>query len=147
MNTGNNNNQDYAPFLKRFAAFLIDNLILSMAVTGVAGLGIIDIASGGQGTGSYVSAPYLIATIIISALYYILLHSSKWQATIGKRFMGIKVATVSGEQVTVGRAAVRFIVMEVASTILYIGYFFMFFTQKKQTLHDLAAKTVVINAK
>ena len=148
MNTGNNNNnQDYAPFLKRFAAFLIDNLILSMAITGVAGLGIIDIASGGQGTGSYVSAPYLIATIIISALYYILLHSSTWQATIGKRFMGIKVATVSGEQVTVGRAALRFIVMEVVSTILYIGYFFMFFTQKKQTLHDLAAKTVVINAK
>ena len=75
--------------------------------------------------GSYISAPYLIATIIISALYYILLHSSTWQATIGKRFMGIKVATVSGEQVTVGRAAVRFIVMEVVSTILYIGYFFM----------------------
>ena len=146
MNTSNNN-QDYAPFLKRFAAFLIDNLILSMAITGVAGLGIIDIASGGQGTGSYISAPYLIATIIISALYYILFHSSKWQATIGKRFMGIKVATVSGEQVTVGRAAIRFLVMEVVSTILYIGYFFMFFTQKKQTLHDLAAKTVVINVK
>ena len=145
--TLNNTNQDYAPFLKRFAAFLIDNLILSMAITGVASLGFIDVASAGQGMASYVSGPYMAAVVIISGLYYILLHSSKWQATIGKRFVGIKVATVSGEQVTVGRAAIRFIVMEVVSSILYIGYFFMFFTQKRQTLHDLAAKTVVINAK
>ena len=147
--TLNHTNQDYAPFLKRFAAFLIDNLILSMAITGVASLGFIDIASGSQaqGAASYVSGPYMAAVVIISGLYYILLHSSKWQATIGKRFVGIKVATDSGEQVTVGRAAIRFIVMEVVSSILYIGYFFMFFTQKRQTLHDLAAKTVVINDK
>jgi len=49
----------------------------------------------------------LVLGLTISTLYYSLQHSSKSQATLGKRLMGLKLITLKGERVSLGLAVLR----------------------------------------
>jgi uncharacterized RDD family membrane protein YckC len=44
-------------------------------------------------------------------VYYATLHSSPWQATLGKRLLRLRVVTVSGGRLGLGRALLRAVVM------------------------------------
>ncbi|MED1741590.1 RDD family protein [Bacillus swezeyi] len=83
-------------------------------------------------------------SFIVYFLYFTLMESSKWQATLGKKIMGIQVVEAEGERLSFGRAAGRFLARSFLSPILLIGYILAFFTEKRQALHDLLAGTIVI---
>ncbi|MFT8320909.1 MAG: RDD family protein [Bacillus sp. (in: firmicutes)] len=85
--------------------------------------------------------------ILITALYYTIFQSSKWQATIGKKLLGLKVMTINGERISFWRSLGRYLIMCFLSGILFIGYIMAAFTEKKQALHDLIAGTVVAKSK
>jgi uncharacterized RDD family membrane protein YckC len=78
-------------------------------------------------------------------LYFAVFESSSWQATPGKKIIGVKVTDLQGERITLGKAILRN-VGRIASSVLYIGYIIIGFTQKKQGLHDMIAGTLVVNA-
>lgn len=78
-------------------------------------------------------------------LYYTLQHSGKHQATIGKRAMKLYVTDEHGERLTFGKAAIRFLGRIINSFTMYIGYLIILFTEKKQGLHDIIAKTLVLD--
>lgn len=74
---------NYAGFGKRLLAYLIDG-----AIIGLAG-GILAVFFG------YYF--YLIFGWLLGALYFILMEGGTWQATLGKRAMGLIVTDMNGE--------------------------------------------------
>ncbi|WP_042349116.1 RDD family protein [Bacillus massiliigorillae] len=155
MTQNQSNNQEsvtYASFGRRLAAYLIDGMILSAIISTLAALGILSLIGVNLDLSqlqdpSYSLANnkgYLFATFIVGTLYYTLLQSSKWQATIGKKLLGVKVVTLEGDRISFFRAIIRHLVMFSISSLFYFGFIMALFTKRKQTLHDLLAKTLVI---
>lgn len=85
--------------------------------------------------------------LIVSVAYEALLQSSRHQATIGQRLMKVKVTDLHGFPITLSKALVRTLASCISSVIFKLGYAIQPFTARKQTLHDLAAGTLVLNAK
>lgn len=135
----------YAGFWKRFAAFVIDNLVLlipSLIVGAIVGLLMAVIFSD---SGS--SAPIVgnLVGFLMTWLYYSLMESSGKQATLGKMAVGIKVVDLRGEQISFARATGRFFAKIISAITLMIGYLMAGMTRRKQALHDMVAGCLVIN--
>lgn len=77
-------------------------------------------------------------------IYWILLESSSWQASIGKRVMGLKVVTLDGSRPDLFQSAARNLLKIVSAITLFIGFMMAGWTARKQALHDMAARMLVI---
>jgi uncharacterized RDD family membrane protein YckC len=85
-----------------------------------------------------------IASVILTMIYYVWM-TNKDRATVGKKVMGIEVRSDSTEDLTLNRIILRETIGKLISyIILLIGYIMAGFTAKKQALHDMMAKTVVV---
>ena len=139
---------------KRFIAFLIDAIILtvvSMILFGILGtVGFMGASSVETSDSAGVMAAMAGAGLLIQVLsialqigYFTYFESSERQGTIGKTAMGLIVADENGNRLDTQKALIRNIMRLVSSFICLIGYLMAFFTDKKQTLHDIVAKTNV----
>lgn len=149
----------YAGFWKRFAAVLIDGIILSVVslfllvpLLGMLGLGFLDAAmnDGDPSAGLIVAiiGAYLgtlMMSFLAGWLYYALMESSNKQATLGKMALGIIVTDMNGNRISFGRATGRYFGKFLSALILYVGYIMAGFTEKKQALHDIIAGCLVVN--
>jgi uncharacterized RDD family membrane protein YckC len=81
---------------------------------------------------------------MMSWIYYALLESSVWQATIGKKLLGLKVTDLAGNRISFARASGRFFGKILSGMILGIGFLMAGFTQRKQALHDILAGCLVL---
>ena len=144
----------YAGFWRRLTAWLIDLLIL-IIVSHWASLPFSSLFQsqilGVLASSSVFSAGFflvileeLIGSFIIIGLYYCLLEASPLQATVGKYIAGIKITDSNGQRITYGKALLRRVYAILSAFIIFIGYIIAGFTPKKQTLHDMFAKTVVV---
>jgi uncharacterized RDD family membrane protein YckC len=82
--------------------------------------------------------------VLIHWLWFTIPESSKWQATIGKKMVGLKVTDENGERIGFGKANVRYWSKFLSFLILYVGFVMVAFTEKKQGLHDKIAGTLVV---
>jgi uncharacterized RDD family membrane protein YckC len=87
-----------------------------------------------------------IQNLLVSWIYSAVLHSSKWQATVGKKVVGLKVVDENGNRISFGRATGRFFAQLISTLILAIGYLMVGWTKKKQGLHDMIAGTYVVKS-
>lgn len=71
--------------------------------------------------------------------------SSEWQATVGKRVLGMVVTGLDGSRISFARATGRHFAKYISTLILFIGFIMAAFTAKKQALHDMIAETLVVN--
>ena len=146
----------YAGFWLRFVAFIIDAIVLHLVFTIVtlpfiASIGIRGIMRGHMPMSPEELIPllrrlfhiFLIRTVL-NWLYYALLESSAWQATLGKKALGLEVTDMQGLRIRFGRATGRFFAKIISSIILFMGFIMAGFTEKKQALHDMIAGTLVI---
>jgi len=150
----------YAGFWVRFAAFLIDGVILGIPFFLVA-IGLIfrlgrfgllarrgrfgppDAAFMGPVILGFFFAFAIF--IVVRWLYFAGMESSARQATFGKAAMSLRVTDLKGQPLTFGRATGRFFAKIVSGLIpLAIGYVMAGFTEKKQALHDMIASTLVL---
>ncbi len=69
-------------------------------------------------------------------IYWILLESSRWQGSIGKKIMGIKVVTSEGGKPSIYQAIARNLLKTLSGIIVFIGFMMAGWTSKKQALHD-----------
>ena len=130
-------NLNYASVWKRLAAYLIDSALLSV----IAGLGwLLDIVSSWDDLLSF--SPILL---LFSWLYFALLESSPMQATIGKKLLGLQVGDLDGEEISFVSATIRYFSKSISTALFFGGYIMAFFTERHQGLHDMIAKTVVID--
>jgi len=131
----------YAGFWRRLVAVIVDSLILGL-VTKILGLDV-------KLYSPFDSGPafgFSLAGLLIATLYFAGFESSKWQATPGKKAMGIMVQREdSGRRLTGQQAAMRFLLKLLSAFILMIGFIMAAFTKKKQGLHDILAGTIVVN--
>lgn len=136
----------YATFWQRFAALFIDSVILQILAL-FLGL-IIGVVSGILGVSPEgVQVLGFIAGFLLSWLYYALMESSAKQATLGKMAMEIYVTDLDGKRLTFARATGRDFAKIISVLTLLIGYLMVFFTDKKQALHDQIAGTLVVQGK
>lgn len=156
----------YAGFWLRFVAYILDALILGIPFAFItfmflAGSGIFR---------SLMSSPpvnpdalfrlmgmafifrIVLLGIVAEWLYYALLESSAWQATLGKKALGLAVTDLSGGRISFGRASGRIFSMILFRMVPAVGPLLFFpidcicagFTGKKQALHDMMASCLVI---
>ena len=145
-----------AGFWKRVAAYFIDYVIMTVftyivliplsilgaIVGGVSGSS--DSAAGSIGMFVTLGVGYLII-FAGNLMYPAWMHSSKYQATLGKMAVGIKVVRSNGERLTLGRAVGRFFAYILSSITLCIGFVMAAFTERKQALHDIICDTLVVD--
>ncbi len=87
----------------------------------------------------------VVILLVTNSLYYSLLESSRWQATLGKRLVGLIVADENGKRLTFARANLRYLCKWLSFFIVFLGFAVALFTRKQQALHDLIARTRVID--
>jgi uncharacterized RDD family membrane protein YckC len=135
-----NSGNQYAGFWIRFAAYAIDSVILLFPTLLVSFLYRATIPADNLFAGLVDS----LMTLGIWWVYVAVLHSSVWQATLGKKLLGMKVVDYAGNRISFGRATGRYFAGFLSAILLCIGYIMVAFTKKKQALHDKMAATLVV---
>ncbi len=144
----------YSGFWIRVAASLIDSFVMYIAnVVAMVGLFFLGVQDNMQKISDPANSGFLagaifgmyITMLVINWLYYALMESSKNRGTLGKMAVGIVVVNENGERISFSRATGRYFAKILSGLLLGIGFIMAAFDQRKQTLHDRLAKTVVIN--
>lgn len=89
----------------------------------------------------------LIIGIIINSLYFTLFESSVRQATPGMYLLDIRVTDLNQEKISFVRANIRYWSKSISMLLFTVGFLIAAFTRKRQGLHDMIAKTIVIKKK
>jgi uncharacterized RDD family membrane protein YckC len=146
-------NVAYAGFWLRFVAWIIDAIVLGVLsgalLVPFGGFRLHHLLSGHPispdeffGGGGVAHGWFVVQ--ILHWIYYALLESSVWQATLGKKALGLEVTDIYGQRVSFGRATGRFAARYLSVMTLGIGFILAGITAKKQALHDMIAGTLVI---
>ena len=99
----------YASVWKRFWAFMIDLAVFILLFVVLAQL--LD------------DFTVSVILLVIIWLYYAFMESSPWQASLGKRLMGLKVVDKRGRRLTFAKASKRLLSRLVTNLTFYIGFF------------------------
>jgi uncharacterized RDD family membrane protein YckC len=146
----------YAGFWLRFVAVIIDFIVIYCVRAMIflpfgIGMGMRGVFHGAQPQTPADLIPFFatfiriaIISTILQWLYFSLMESSAWQATLGKKALGLTVTDLEGRRISFGRATGRYFAKIISSLILFIGYIMAGFTEKKQALHDMIAGTLVL---
>jgi uncharacterized RDD family membrane protein YckC len=89
------------------------------------------------------AAPLLVGAGL-AVVYTVWLESSAWQATLGKKILGLRVVDLDGQRITFWKSASRNFNKSISSLILGIGYLMPLWTAQRQALHDRMAHCLVI---
>jgi uncharacterized RDD family membrane protein YckC len=82
--------------------------------------------------------------LVLRWLYEATLESSVWQATVGKRVMGLAVTDEGGARLSFLRATARHFSKILSQIPFMAGYLLALLTARRQALHDKVARTLVI---
>jgi uncharacterized RDD family membrane protein YckC len=148
----------FAGFWLRLVAFLIDwvalQIISLVMVPVLTSLGLpLDPFEGEQPSlGELMNRPDLLElffpamlmSVAVGWLYFALLESSAWQATLGKKALGLAVTDLDGRRVSFLRATGRHFAKFLSWFTLAIGFILAGLTAKKQALHDIISDCLVI---
>ena len=145
-------------FWIRFVAAIIDVILVSIAffvfvilfmvVFGGLG-GLLGGEEGAFGAGIMGFLLAILVFTILQLLYKPLMEASEFQGTLGKYILGMKVVKANGERLDMGTSFVRSIVYLVCIALMsllvpVLAFIMIGFTEQKQGLHDIVAKTFVV---
>jgi len=121
----------YSGFWRRAGAFLLDEVVIGVAGSLLAGL---------SGDSSTVG----LLNLFISIAYFSILEGSRGQ-TLGGMVANVRVVDAdTGGLIGIPRAIWRNIVRIASGFVLGLGYLWMLWDPRKQTWHDKAANSVVV---
>ena len=150
---------DYGGFWLRFLAYLIDGVVIMLGILVVAiplvfltGLGTLlsqihpEEDFNDAGFWLMMAVIFLFATVSLAVtwLYHALMESSEWQATVGKKALGLVVTDMAGRRVSFWRATGRHFAKIVSNVIYPFGHIMAGFTDQKQALHDMIAGCLIL---
>jgi uncharacterized RDD family membrane protein YckC len=139
----------FAGFWRRAAAYAVDSVLLGLAMAAVVGA-LLPVEVLQRLVRAEPSAPsadwewFFWISLLGAWLYFALLESSAWQATPGKRLLGLKVTDLEGQPITFARASARYFGRILSGLPLGAGYLLAAFTARRQALHDLLAGCLVL---
>jgi uncharacterized RDD family membrane protein YckC len=128
----------YANFWERLFSRVIDEFILAIPM-------LILVAILNQSSVNKVAA--LLAQIFVPFPYVVIMDSSKYQGTIGKIFLKIRVTDLGGNRLSFKRATGRYLGRLVVLLTGGLGYLMVAFSEKKQGLHDEIADCLVLKGR
>lgn len=133
----------YAGFWKRFVAVLIDTFIITVVsiicgfMLGIAYGLVFQTNAGAEVVGRVLGT-------VLGWLYFAGFESSRYQATIGKHALNIKVTDMDGGPISFATATGRHFGKIISTVTIFIGFLMAGFTEKKQALHDKMASCLVV---
>ncbi|MDQ3980681.1 MAG: RDD family protein [Actinomycetota bacterium] len=144
---------EYAGWWRRFAAIIIDGLLLGIPLyifavaTGLIEFTTDDIT--GELASVDVSPVWYAISILVPLLYYGLLEGGQGGASVGKMALGIKVRDAdTGGPIGVGKAALRRFIYNILWYLLVIpgviNGLSPLWDDRKQSWHDKAVNSVVV---
>jgi len=125
--------QWYAGFFRRFLASTIDIFVIILFIWFIQLISGITIA----GFSIY------FLSFLFGWIYFVFQESSTRKGTVGKQAMNLIVTDLYGNKISFNQATKRFVMKILAVIPLFAGFLPIFYTEKKQTLPDIIAKTVV----
>lgn len=132
----------YAGFWIRLAAFVIDFFVIMVFGSIIALISFFAVLKGGDQKLWY---PIIDIVVRLIMLLYFIYFTYKYNATLGKKAVGIMVIPENSEKLTLGRVIIRETIGKwVSAIILFLGFIMAGFTFKKQALHDKLVGTVVV---
>jgi uncharacterized RDD family membrane protein YckC len=157
-------NTRYAGFWLRFVAYIIDSIVVQILQSFIvlpflAILGFSIAAEGFPFDFDSMSEEELMGVIIgfisavsslalitgaLQVLYFSIMEASKYQATLGKMALELKVTDMNGNALDFPKALLRNLGKIISGMLLLIGYIIAGFTEKKQALHDMIAGALVV---
>lgn len=129
----------YASFWKRAAAYIIDSVIYGVMV------GILGFVCGIVLSDKPEDGVIILISVACYLIYYVWTESSPWQATIGKKLLGLKVTDEDGRRISFMRSLIRNLGQFISGMFLCIGYLMCFWTEQNQCLHDKIAGCLVLD--
>jgi uncharacterized RDD family membrane protein YckC len=145
---GENGPVQYAGFLARFIASIIDGLIVGGIYFVLLFLLVLNkFDAVGEDVLAVFGLILQLISIVMFWLYAALMESSSAQATLGKKWLGMKVTNLQGGPVSFGQATGRHFGKWLSQLLFCLGYFMQPFTEKKQALHDKLAGCLVIKVR
>lgn len=139
-----------ASFLKRFAAWFIDQIVLFatamviMTIIAVISALVVPEMGTDDSTAMIITGAYYGCSMLLYIAYYVVFDSSVSGATLGKKALGIRVTDLDGQRIGIGRSIARTLSCGLSYITVYIGFLMALMTDRTQALHDLIAKTLVI---
>lgn len=83
-------------------------------------------------------------TLFVLMIYWILADASRYQGSLGKRMLSLKVAGERGRRLRLAEAAGRNLLKILSAATLLIGFMMAGWTRRKQSLHDKIAGSYVL---
>ncbi len=144
----------YAGFVSRLFAFVIDVLILIVAMTLITWLVAfvnsilrVDAILGNLiGDGALDVASVILAVLLTIGVYvgYPLFFWTLTGQTPGMTLMGVRVVTTDGHYLSLGQSIRRLIGYIVSALVLYLGFLWILVDDRRQGWHDKIAGTCVV---
>ncbi len=145
----------YAGFVTRLAAFVIDILFVNLVVFIVSQVAILLLKFFNverylpeAATDYFIMAVALVVmgiSLSFAYLYAIFLWRISGQ-TLGKALMGVRVVGMDGNFLTFRQGTIRFFAYWLSAVALFTGFLWSLVDDRRQTWHDKLAKTYVIYA-
>ena len=121
--------------------------IIDTAILFVVGYIVASLTGGTTSAGFQLQGAPFFLWLVLALLYYIAMEATGG-ATIGKRLIGLKVATLEGESPVDWRASIVRNLLRLVDGIAFylVGAILIWTSDKKQRLGDRIAGTVVLRA-
>ncbi len=136
----------YGTYSKRFLAFLIDKLIISIFISIIWFILKLGIPTEHYRIGNFVFFTIPFLGWIIGIFYFGIMESESKQASFGKRAMGLKVCDEKGERISTWKSIVRNANKFHSGIYFMIGYVLIFTSKKNQALHDWLSNVIVVQS-
>lgn len=141
--------QDFGGFWARFAAKMIDGLILigigilvSDAVASLFYEGSIPVPPDWRG---FLRAQGILSLVnAVIAIWFSVYFIRRHEATPGKRMLGLRVVRADGSPVGTGKIILRYFGEQLSGLLFLSGYVMSVFDEEKRTLHDYLCDTRVV---
>ena len=138
-------NQIYSGLSRRILATIIDSMILVLPHAIVFGFSSIGNVYDADGVKAHTFIYYLVS-IMINALYIVLFESSKFQGTIGKLAMNIKIVNIDNQTISFARSILRYFILclLIFVGVFIVNFFTILFTREKVAVQDMLFETRVL---
>ena len=154
----------FASTSRRFVAWVIDNILLTIAVALLAAVAAVALSIDSQRDSETLFAAFSVIYVALSFVYFVLFWTSKQPATPGMRALKVQIGTAfDGHPLAFGPAILRWALLgypislgyflpstlaNLASLAVLVWYIVLLLTTigsaTKQGLHDQAARTAVV---
>ncbi|MDP9077887.1 MAG: RDD family protein [Bacteroidota bacterium] len=140
-----------ASFAWRLVAWIIDYIILAIVLSfifsAMAERGIIHILKSYEDLGKMPRSELLLMQLVFGItmiIYNSVCEASSLQGSLGKKVCKLVVVDIDGQRLSFVNAFLRSFGKAISIFIVYLGFVSILFTEHRQALHDMLAKTYVV---